>query len=187
MMETGHETLPVTPSQTVGPFFGYALPYDDGPRVAPQWHPDAITLRGTVLDGAGDPLPDAILEIWQADADGTVPSGEGGLLRAGHGFSGFGRCPTDSAGRYWFSTVKPGPVGGAAPYIAVLVFARGLLKPVATRLYFPEETEANAADPVLSAVDAERRGTLVAQRENDGGYRFDIRLQGDGETVFFAS
>ena len=179
-------TLGVTPSQTVGPFFGYALPYDDGPAVAPPTRPDAITLRGRVLDGAGEPLPDALVETWQADADGVVPSGDGAMRRAGRRFAGFGRCPTDRAGRFWFTTVKPGPVGAAAPYIAVLVFARGLLKPVATRLYVPEETEANAEDPVLSAIDPERRGTLVAEAEGPGEYRFDVRLQGDGETVFFA-
>ncbi|MCW2901866.1 MAG: pcaG [Streptosporangiaceae bacterium] len=177
----------VTPSQTVGPFFGYALPYEEGPQVVPPWRPGAITLRGRVVDGAGEPVPDAIVEIWQADSDGTVSrGGGGGLRRTGYGFSGFGRCATDRAGGYGFSTVKPGPVRGAAPYIAVLVFARGLLKPVATRLYFPEEEEANSADPVLSAVDPERRGTLVAQPEDEAGYRFDVRLQGDGETVFFA-
>ncbi|MFC4907153.1 protocatechuate 3,4-dioxygenase subunit alpha [Actinomadura gamaensis] len=173
-----------TPSQTVGPFFGHALPYAEGPEVVPGWHPDAITVRGRVLDGAGEPVPDALIEIWQADGDGRVPSGEGGLRRAGHGFSGFGRCGTDPAGRYWFRTVRPGAVGEDAPYIAVLVFARGLLKPVRTRLYFPQDAAAHATDPLLSAVPAERRPTLVAVAEDDRTYRFDIHLQGERETVF---
>lgn len=170
-----------TPSQTVGPFFGYALPYGDGPRVVPEWHPDAIRVHGRVLDGAGEPIPDALLEIWQAGPDGTVPRELGAFARAGRDFSGFGRSATDADGRYWFCTLKP---GGTPPYIAVLVFARGLLKPVATRLYFPGEA-GNEADPVLSGVPAERRDTLVAVREDDRTYRFDIRLQGEGETVFF--
>jgi protocatechuate 3,4-dioxygenase alpha subunit len=170
-----------TPSQTIGPFFGYALPYGDGPRVAPEWHPDAIRIHGRVLDGAGEPLPDALLEIWQAGPDGEVPGRDGALVRGGHGFSGFGRCGTDAEGRYWFSTLKP---GGPAPYAALLVFARGLLKPVATRIYFPGE-DGNATDPVLSGVPADRRETLIATREDDRSYRFDVHLQGERETVFF--
>jgi protocatechuate 3,4-dioxygenase alpha subunit len=180
------DTPLITPSQTVGPFFGFGLPYDDGPTVVPPWRPDAITVRGRVFDGTGTPLPDALVEIWQTDATGTVPRAVGALRRAGHGFSGFGRCPTDAAGGYWFSTIKPGPIGAGAPYIAVLVFARGLLKSVTTRMYFPEEEAANAADQVLSAVDPQRRDTLIAERESDGSYRFDVHLQGDRETVFFA-
>ncbi len=172
----------ITPSQTVGPFFGFALPYADGPYVAPEWHSDAIRIRGRVLDGAGDPVPDALVEIWQAGPDGKVPAGGGAWRRAGTDFSGFGRCATDPAGNYWFSTVKP---GGPAPHIAVLVFARGLLKPVRTRMYFPDEP-GNGTDPVLSAVPEERRDTLVAVRESDRSYRFDVHLQGDKETVFFA-
>lgn len=174
---------PATPSQTVGPFFAFGLPYDDGPRVVPEWHPDAIRIQGRVLDGAGEPVPDALLEIWQAGPDGKTPLGEGALVRDGHDFAGFGRCPTDAAGHYWFSTLKP---GGEAPHIAVTLFARGLLKQVITRIYFPGEP-GNEADPVLSGVPADRRGTLVAVREGDRSYRFDVRLQGDGETVFFAA
>lgn len=178
--------LGATPSQTVGPFFAFGLPYADGPYVAPEWRPDAIRLRGRVTDGAGAAVPDAMIEIMQAGADGTVPRTVGALRRAGADFSGFGRCDTDPDGRYWFSTVRPGRVNGAAPYIAMLVFARGLLKPALTRVYFPEETAANAADPVLSAVPAERRDTLVAVPEDDRTYRFDVRLQGEDETVFWA-
>lgn len=142
-----------TPSQTVGPFFGFALPYESGPHLVPVDHPEAITLRGTVLDGAADPLPDALVEIWQAP--------------------GFGRCPTGQDGGYFFRTVPP------RPYAAMLVFARGLLKPVATRVYLP----GTEVDP---AVAPDRRGTLIAQPEGDRAYRFDVRLQGEGETVFFA-
>jgi protocatechuate 3,4-dioxygenase alpha subunit len=175
-----------TPSQTVGPFFGYALPYEAGPQVVPGWRPDAITVRGRVLDGAGEPVPDALLEIWQADGNGEIPERPGGIVRAGHDFSGFGRCGTDGAGGFWFTTVKPGAVGAGAPYIALLMFARGLLKPVATRIYFPEDEAAHAADPLLAEVPADRRATLVAEREGDRAYRFDVRLQGEGETVFLA-
>jgi protocatechuate 3,4-dioxygenase alpha subunit len=171
-----------TPSQTIGPFFGFALPYDDGPRVVPEWHPAAIRIFGRVLDGKGDPLPDALVEIWQAGADGEPPVSAGALVRDGRDFAGFGRCATDAAGRYWFSTLKP---GGPAPHVAVLVFARGLLKPVATRIYFPGET-GNDTDPVLSRVPEDRRETLVAVAEGDRTYRFDVHLQGERETVFFA-
>jgi protocatechuate 3,4-dioxygenase, alpha subunit len=171
----------ITPSQTVGPFFGYALPYAGGPCVVPEWHPGAIRIHGVVLDGEGAPLPDALVEIWQAGSDGRVPAAPGGLRREGHDFAGFGRCATDAAGHYWFSTVMP---GGPVPYVAVLVFARGLLRSLATRIYFPEEP-GNAADPVLSAVPADRRDTLVAVREGERSYRFDVHLRGEQETVFF--
>ncbi len=171
-----------TPSQTIGPFFGFALPYAAGPRVVPEWRADAIRIDGRVLDGAGDPLPDAILEIWQAGPGGETPASGGALDRDGRDFSGFGRCATDADGCYWFSTVKP---GGPAPYIAVLVFARGLLKPAATRLYFSDEP-GNADDAVLAAVPDDRRDTLVALRKDVRSYRFDVHLQGEQETVFFA-
>ncbi|HEY8479059.1 MAG TPA: protocatechuate 3,4-dioxygenase subunit alpha [Spirillospora sp.] len=185
MTDTTHAAVSgPTPSQTVGPFFGFALPYESGPRVVPGWRPDAIEVRGRVLDGAGDPVPDALVEIWQADENGKIPRNPGGIVREGHDFSGFGRCGTDAAGGYWFTTVKPGAVGEGAPYIAVLVFARGLLKPVFTRLYFPEDEAAHASDPLLAAVPADRRATLVAEREGERRYRFDIRLQGERETVF---
>jgi protocatechuate 3,4-dioxygenase alpha subunit len=170
-----------TPSQTVGPFFGYALPYADGSRVVPEWHPDAIRIHGRVLDAEGEPLPDALVEIWQTGPDGQVAASYGAFSRDGHDFTGFGRCATDAAGHYWFSTVKP---GGPAPHIAVIVFARGLLRSLATRIYFPDEP-GNAADPVLSDVHADRRDTLVAVREGHRSYRFDVHLQGEQETVFF--
>jgi protocatechuate 3,4-dioxygenase alpha subunit len=174
-------SAPRTPSQTIGPFFAFALPWPQGPRVVPEGTAGAIRLRGRVLDGAGEGIPDAIVETWQAD-----PEGRFGVA----GFRGFGRCPTDIEGRYEIVTVKPGPVRSRdgrvhAPHVLVTVFARGLLKRVVTRLYFPDELAANEADPVLASVgDASARTTLVASHA-EGGYLFDIRLQGTGETVFF--
>jgi protocatechuate 3,4-dioxygenase, alpha subunit len=140
-----------------------------------------------LLDGAGQPVPDGIVEIWQADREGVYPQpGE----PARGDFTGFGRSGTDSAGRFSFVTIKPGQIPGVdgtmqAPHLAVGVLARGLLKRLATRMYFPDEQEANAADPVLSRLDETARATLIA-REDDGVLRFDIHLQGDGETTFFA-
>jgi len=174
-----------TPSQTVGPFFGYALPYAGGPEVAPPWHPGVIRLHGTVLDGAGDPVPDAIVEIWHADAAGRPIAERGSLDRDGHAVTGFGRAAVDRDGHYSFTTVKPGAMrADAAPYVLVTVFARGLLHHLFTRAYFADEAERNARDPFLASVDESRRGTLVAELDDAGGYVFDIRLQGDGETVF---
>jgi len=158
-----------TPPQTVGPFFAIGLPWDDGPQVVEPGTEGAIALRGVVLDGAGEPVPDALVETWQAP---------------GAGCRGFGRCPTDVDGRWEIVTRKPAAADGEAPHVAVAVFARGLLHRVPTRIYFGDEPEANDADPLLSTLDPERRATLVAAPE-DGGYRFDIHLQGDHETVFF--
>ncbi|AWB85380.1 protocatechuate 3,4-dioxygenase subunit alpha [Mycetocola zhujimingii] len=180
------ETSPgQTPSQTVGPFFGYALPYPGGPQVAAPWHADGIRFHGTVSDGAGDPIPDAIVEIWHADASGQVISERGSLDRDGYTVTGFGRTAVDRAGNYSFSTIKPGPTRpDAAPYILVTVFARGLTHHLFTRAYFGDESERNDADPLLGRVDPARRDTLIAARDAERSYRFDIRLQGDGETVF---
>ncbi|MQA15389.1 MAG: protocatechuate 3,4-dioxygenase subunit alpha [Pseudonocardiaceae bacterium] len=165
-----------TPSQTVGPFFSHALPWPGGPLVVGEDAPGAVWLRGTVTDGAAEPVPDALVETWQADAGGRL---------SGSGFRGFGRCPTAVDGTWAIRTVKPGTVGAdEAPHIAVSVFARGLLNRVVTRIYFADEPERNAADPALVRVDPQRRATLVAEPAPDG-YRFDIRLQGEGETVFF--
>jgi protocatechuate 3,4-dioxygenase alpha subunit len=176
-----------TPSQTVGPFFHFALPYDAGPRLAGAERTGAITLSGRVLDGDGTPIPDAMVEIWQADEQGRLESVGVHLEVVGDGFRNFGRCGTTADGGYQFHTVKPGVVPTVdgtqqAPHIAMSVFARGLLQRVVTRVYFDDEPTANAADPLL-AVAADRRSTLIATGV-DGGYRFDVRVQGVDETVF---
>jgi protocatechuate 3,4-dioxygenase, alpha subunit len=184
--------LPQTPSQTIGPFFAIGLPWPDGPYVVPEGTPGAITITGQVTDGAGDPVPDALVETWQAGPDGGFGHPDDPRPRGDDaGFRGFGRCPTDDGGRYRIITVRPAalPAGdGAAeaPHIDVSVFARGLLDRVVTRIYFPDEPDANATDPVLCSINERlRRDTLVATADGPGVYQFDIRLQGDGETVFF--
>lgn len=176
-------TAPATASQTAGPFWhlidfpGWAdLLRADGPNAGIAG--ERITLLGRITDGDGAPCPDCMVEIWQAGPDGS---------HAG-AFQGFGRCATDAEGGFRFTTLKPGPIRAAgnvfhAPQVAIAIFARGLLKPLVTRLYFAGEP-LNAQDPVLTAVDPARRGTLLAQPEGDGSWRLDIRLQGAGETVF---
>ena len=162
--------MSITPAQTVGPYFSIGLPWDDGPTVVPDGD---VWIRGTVLDGEREPIPDALLETWQADPSGVYGADD---------FRGFGRAPTNERGEYAIRTVKPGAVGDQAPHIAVALFARGLLHWVATRIYFPED--AHERDPVLSGLSEAERQTLIAVREEDG-YRFDVRLQGPDETVFF--
>jgi protocatechuate 3,4-dioxygenase, alpha subunit len=175
------DRLGSTPSQTVGPFLHMALSWVGGQYVVPAGAPGGVWLRGRVLDGAGDPVADALVETWQAD-----PSG-----RFGGDFRGFGRSGTDSEGRWAILTLKPGPVPGAsgeaaqAPHVDLNVFARGLLHQVVTRLYFGDEGQANAADPVLASLDEDARATLVAQPCADG-YELDVHLQGPHETTFFA-
>jgi len=173
-------TFPLTPSQTVGPFFSIGLDWPDGPQVVPDGRPGAIRIAGRVFDGAGEPVPDAVIETWQADGDGRFDAG----------FRGFGRCGTDRDGRWSIVTLKPGPLPTPdgrveAPHLDVSVLARGLLDRVVTRLYFPDEPAANAADPVLCSLPAGDRATLVAIVEPEG-LRFDIHLQGPHETIFFA-
>jgi protocatechuate 3,4-dioxygenase, alpha subunit len=182
---------PLTPSQTVGPYLHIALVWDDGGDVVPAGTPGAVWLRGRVYDGAGAPVPDALVETWQADVDGRFdhPDDPRGAVPGPSGFRGFGRSATASDGGWAIRTVKPGVIPAAdgqpqAPHVDVSVFARGLLDRVVTRLYFSDEADANSTDPVLRTVAQHRRGTLVAQRRDDG-YQFDIRLQGDDETVFF--
>ncbi|KQM84607.1 hypothetical protein ASE68_10230 [Agromyces sp. Leaf222] len=161
------------------------MPYDGGPDVRAPWQPDAIRLHGTVFDGAGDPIPDAIVEIWGADATGRPSTERGSFTRDQHGFTGFGRAAVDRDGHYSFTTIKPGAMrDGSAPYLLVTLFARGVLQHLFTRAYFGDEPTANAGDPLLARLDADRRGTLVAEPDGQGSYRFDLRLQGDGETVF---
>jgi protocatechuate 3,4-dioxygenase, alpha subunit len=186
-------TLPPTPSQTIGPFFAVGICWPDGPDVVPDGTPGAVWVGGRVLDGAGDPVPDALVETWQADPHGRFahPDDPRGPAGGGPGFRGFGRCPTDDQGRWAVRTVKPGPLpapggGTEAPHLDVSVFARGLLGRLVTRIYFPDEAEANAADPLLASIgDPAARARLVAVPDRHR-LRFDIRLQGDQETPFLA-
>jgi protocatechuate 3,4-dioxygenase alpha subunit len=176
-----------TPSQTIGPFFHDALLERDLTELISPDHPGAIRISGVVYDGAGDPVPDAMVEISQAE---PVSFEENPNTLDG-GFSDWGRSGTADGGRFSFVTLKPAPVPATdgtpqAPHVNVVVFARGLLRQVVTRLYFPDEGESNAGDPVLSSIKvAGLRETLVARAEGDGAYRFDVRLQGEGQTAFF--
>jgi len=175
---------PLTPSQTVGPFFGVGLPFEKGEQIASPGAAGAIRIEGQVLDGNGDPVPDALLEIWQPDEHGRYRKVADGKA------TGFGRSRTDAEGAFHFVTVKPGaataPDGRLqAPHLNVTVFARGLLRHLVTRMYFPDETEANAIDPVLNLIEPARRETLIA-KTCGGVLHFDVRLQGERETVFFA-
>jgi protocatechuate 3,4-dioxygenase alpha subunit len=189
----------ITPSQTVGPYYAIALTpgdYDWTPTVGdnlvtPDASGERIRIEGRVLDGDARPVSDAMIEIWQADAAGRYAHPADPRANPNAAFKGFGRAGTDESGSYRFETVKPGAVAGPngpqAPHVGVAVFARGMLRQCYTRLYFSDE-KANEADPVLALVPRERRATLIAQRQDGGGgavYRFDIRLQGEGETVFF--
>jgi protocatechuate 3,4-dioxygenase alpha subunit len=178
--------LRTTPSQTVGPFLSICLPWPDGPDLVAEGAPNSVTVRGRVVDGAGDPVPDALIEIWQADPDGRFPHPDDPRGAADYeGFRPFGRCPTDENGNYWFRTLKPGRVDDEqAPHIDVTVLARGLLRHLVTRIYFPDETAANESDPTLCELDEADRTLLVATPDGDG-LRFDIRLQGEHETPFF--
>jgi protocatechuate 3,4-dioxygenase alpha subunit len=161
-----------TPAQTVGPFLHIALPWPDGPYAVAEGTPGAVRIAGHLTDGAGAAVPDGMVEIWQVQP------------------GCFGRCATDGAGRFWFLTLKPSPLPAGngeteAPHLDVSVFARGLLHRLVTRIYFPDEPAANAADPVLRMLDADERALLTARAEPDGSLRFDIRLQGENETPFF--
>ena len=151
-----------TPSQTVGPFFGYALPFEGGHEAASG--AAALRIEGQLLDGGGEPVPDGLLELWAGQQ--------------------FARCRTDSEGLFHVTVAKPAS-GDEAPHLDVTVFARGLLRHLATRIYFPDEAAANATDRILNLVDPARRHTLIAHAEG-AVLRFDIRLQGESETVFFA-
>ena len=159
-----------TPSQTVGPFFGFALPFEGDSDAAPAGDTAAVRIEGQVIDGAGEPVPDALVEMWAGEQ--------------------LARCRTDPEGAFHVTVRKPASLtdlDGAlhAPHLEVTVFSRGLLRHLQSRLYFPEETAANASDPVLASVAPERRATLIAHPAG-GALHFDIRLQGEGETVFFA-
>jgi protocatechuate 3,4-dioxygenase alpha subunit len=175
--------MTATPGQTVGPFFHLGLPYAGGNDLVPPGHPDAIRLYGRVLDGDGVGVPDALIELWQAGPDGRVPRKSGSMHRDGWTFTGFGRAATDPDGHYWFITLEPGATDPGRPaFFAVTVLARGLLDRLFTRAYLPE-AEVLEDDPFLAALPDDRRATLITTRE-ERGLRFDIRLQGAGETVF---
>ena len=189
----------ITPSQTVGPYFAIALtpggynwePTIGNNLVTPDASGERIALEGRVLDGDAKPVDDAMLEIWQADAAGRYAHPADVRANPNAAFKGFGRAGTDEQGRYRFDTIKPGAVPGPnglqAPHIVLAVFARGMLRQGYTRVYFSDE-KANATDPILGVVPRDRRATLIAAREDGGAnavYRFDIRLQGENETVFF--
>ncbi len=200
----------ITPSQTVGPYFAYGL----APHSRCDWSPDRkvydwkdtvganlvtpdatgekIRIEGRVTDGDGQPINDAMIEIWQADGQGRYASPRDTRALPNTQFKGFGRSATDADGVYVFDTVKPGPVPGPggktqAPHIVVALYSRGMLRQVYTRIYFADEA-ANGSDPILALVPEDRRGTLLAHKHESGGqavYRFDIRVQGENETVFF--
>jgi protocatechuate 3,4-dioxygenase, alpha subunit len=186
--------LPQTPSQTVGPFFKPALVRSgDESLVTSRSRGERVTIEGRVLDGDRAPVSDAMIELWQANGDGRYDHPDDTQEKLiDPEFHGFGRAATDECGRFCFHTIKPGSVPGPgavlqAPHINVSVFARGLLKRLITRIYFPDEP-LNAADAVLNMVVPERRSTLVARIENAQRpevLRFDILLQGEHETVFF--
>ncbi|MBI4943239.1 MAG: protocatechuate 3,4-dioxygenase subunit alpha [Actinobacteria bacterium] len=186
----------LTASQTVGPYLAIGLTWEHGEEAVDPGTPGAVTVSGTLYDGEGVPIPDGMVEIWQAHPDGRFhhPDDPRGVAEAPPGFRGFARAQTVDGGRWSVLTLVPGAVPGPdgttqAPHLDVSVFARGLLDRVVTRVYFPEHAGVagpggHAEDRVLAAVPEHRRHTLVAQQV-DGGYRFDIRLQGENETVFF--
>lgn len=185
--------LGLSPSQTVGPYLEIGLVRDliHGELVDPA-DPRAIRIRGQLRDGAGEPIPDGMVEIWQANAAGRYdhPADMRVDLPLEEGFHGFGRSDTVDDGWFELVTVKPGPVpwpegGVQAPHLVVGVFSRGLLKRAVTRMYFPDEVAANAADPVLRRLDADARATLVAADDGAARLRFDIVMQGPGHTTFF--
>jgi protocatechuate 3,4-dioxygenase alpha subunit len=190
----------ITPSQTVGPYFKYGLtPGNDyawndafgNDLVTADVSGERIRVVGQVFDGDGKVIPDSMLEIWQADAQGRFADPQDTRSAPNAAFKGFGRCGTDAKGGFEFRTIKPGPVPGPggkpqAPHILMAVFARGMTQQAITRIYFEDEA-ANAADPILALVPADRRATLIARREQGDAatYRLDVHLQGDRETVFF--
>ena len=164
-----------TPSQTIGPFFRFGLDWMTGRDLVPARHPGRLVVRGRVLDGDERPVPDAMVEVWQAVC-----------VEAPQRWTGFGRCLTDEEGCYQFATAKPvAPGDGQAPHLELSLFARGLLQRLVTRIYFADEFSANASDPLLRRLPPARRDSLIASGEG-GTLDFDIHLQGPHETVFLA-
>jgi protocatechuate 3,4-dioxygenase alpha subunit len=187
--------LGVTPSQTVGPYFSFGLtdPWPAGREVVPLDTPGRIRVFGRVLDGAGAPLPDAMIETWQADSDGRFahPDDPRGAVQWPADFRGFGRSGTDDEGRWEIHTLKPGRFPDRegrlqAPHLAVTVMSRGMLQRLVTRIYFGDEPAANAEDSVLASLPEDARATIVATPRADAGYELDIHLQGEHETAFFS-
>jgi protocatechuate 3,4-dioxygenase alpha subunit len=191
----------ITPSATVGPFFAYGLTpagkYDwndafSNNLVTPDASGERIRVEGRVLDGDGVPINDSMIEIWQADSQGRYANPADTRAPSNASFKGFGRIGADANGFYSFETIKPGAVPGPqgkmqAPHILLAVFSRGMLRQSYTRIYFADET-ANASDPILALVPADRRDTLIAKKTVKSGhpvYTFDIHMQGEQETVFF--
>ncbi|AOR81203.1 protocatechuate 3,4-dioxygenase subunit alpha [Novosphingobium resinovorum] len=188
--------LTITPSQTVGPFYAYCLTPEDYGTLPPLFgaqlatedaEGERITIQGTITDGEGAMVPDALIEIWQPDGQGRFAGAHPELRNSA--FKGFGRRHCDKSGNFSFQTVKPGRVPTAdgvmqAPHIALSIFGKGLNRRLYTRIYFADEAS-NAEDPVLSMLSEDERVTLIATSESPAAYRLDIRLQGDGETVFF--
>jgi protocatechuate 3,4-dioxygenase alpha subunit len=183
---------PPTASQTVGPFFVIGCAWQDRNEIAPAGVSDErVTIKGRVYDGDGKPVSDALIEIWQANSQGKYAHPEDTQNKSiDPAFQGFGRIPTDDEGKFRFTTIKPGPAPGPdgkaqAPHLAVSVFARGLLKRLVSRIYFPDES-ANSADYALNLVDKGRRETLIAKKTSTlGTLEWNVILQGNGETVFF--
>jgi protocatechuate 3,4-dioxygenase alpha subunit len=189
---TGPLRLGPTPSATVGPYLAIGLTWPDGIWAADEGTEGAFWIRGRVFDGAGNVVPDAMVETWQADPEGGFPSPEDPRGASTYpGFRGYARAQTvDPPGEFGIFTLKPGRVpdgegGLQAPHIDVSLFARGILDRVVTRIYFADEADANDEDVVLRGLSADQRATLVAEKTDDG-YRIDFYLQGDRETTFFA-
>jgi protocatechuate 3,4-dioxygenase, alpha subunit len=181
----------ITPSQTVGPFFGILIRgRSECRQVSGATDGTRIAIEGQVLDGNGNAIPDALVETWQADASGHYPHPEaGGAETVDTAFNGYGWAQTGGDGGFRFETIKPGRVpapdgGDQAPHIVVSIMARGILTRFITRIYFDDEP-ANAQDPILGMVPADRRHTLIARQAGDGRYVFNVVMQGAGETVFF--
>ncbi|WP_372392195.1 protocatechuate 3,4-dioxygenase subunit alpha [Xanthomonas sp. NCPPB 3582] len=184
-------SLNATPSQTVGPYYRLGLEPLYRDRLAPpQAAGTPVQISGCIYDGAGAPVSDAVLELWQADASGIYAHAADARHQAHDAaFDGWGRVPTDAQGRFCFATVKPGTVAGPdgrpqAAHLTVLVLMRGLLRAASTRLYFADDPQLDS-DPVLELVPADRRGSLLAQPRGGGAYTWDVHMQGDAETVFF--
>jgi protocatechuate 3,4-dioxygenase alpha subunit len=180
-----HAAVPPAPGQTVGPFFHFGLIYPRSHEIVSPDAPDAVRLHGRVLDGAGQPVPDAMVELWQAAPNGGVPDAAGSFARHNDSgsatFTGWGRSATNAEGQFEFWTLEPGSSEGAA-FCAAAVFARGLMDRLFTRIYVPHP--ATSSDRFLESIPQERRSTLIARRDEDGSLRHDIVLQGEAETVF---